>query len=159
VRTTFSKRILGLFINHLINFKSLWLSLNTRATATLTPWPKRWYCSLSRVFVRAGGLAARAHRERGGGRGEQVKDGFRVVAVDMPGRWNSERIPAANYSYPQYIHDVKTLVHHLGVKKIDWLGTSMGGLIGMLVAAQQDPQGMHLFRRTFFFTFLFFIII
>ncbi|ELR20416.1 hydrolase [Acanthamoeba castellanii str. Neff] len=81
-----------------------------------------------------------------------VKDGYRVIAVDMPGRWNSgqpslhsphERVPAANYSYPQYIHDIRTLAHHLGLTKIDWLGTSMGGMIGMLLAAQHDSQDVH----------------
>jgi hypothetical protein len=35
-------------------------------------------------------------------------------------------VPAANYSYPQYIHDIRTLAHHLGLTKVDWLGTSMG---------------------------------
>jgi pimeloyl-ACP methyl ester carboxylesterase len=67
-----------------------------------------------------------------------AKEGYCVIAVDMPGRWKSDRLPAANYSYPQYIYDAKSLIAHLGLKKIDWLGTSMGGLIGMLLAAQDE---------------------
>jgi pimeloyl-ACP methyl ester carboxylesterase len=37
---------------------------------------------------------------------------------------------------PQYVSDMVTLIARLDVTQVDWVGTSMGGLIGMLLAAQ-----------------------
>jgi pimeloyl-ACP methyl ester carboxylesterase len=45
------------------------------------------------------------------------------------------------YQIPVYVADITALLHRLaaqGVTTIDWVGTSMGGLIGMLVAAQAE---------------------
>ncbi|NBY16101.1 MAG: alpha/beta hydrolase [Betaproteobacteria bacterium] len=39
------------------------------------------------------------------------------------------------YAVPQYVADCVTLVARLGVESVDWVGTSMGGLIGMTYAA------------------------
>lgn len=65
----------------------------------------------------------------------------RVVCVDVAGRGHSD--PMADpmgYQIPQYGADLMALLHHLraapGVCHIDWVGTSMGGLIGLGVAAQ-----------------------
>jgi len=65
----------------------------------------------------------------------------RVVAVDVAGRGHSDWLadPMA-YQVPTYVADLAALMRHLrdqtpGVR-IDWVGTSMGGLIGMGVAAQ-----------------------
>jgi cobalt-zinc-cadmium efflux system protein len=41
------------------------------------------------------------------------------------------------YGVPQYVSDMVTLVAHLNATKIDWFGTSMGGLIGMVYASMQ----------------------
>lgn len=63
--------------------------------------------------------------------------GTRVIAVDMPGRGQSEWLKAAeDYSYPHYLSVAAALVARLDVEAVDWLGTSMGGLIGMMLAAQ-----------------------
>jgi pimeloyl-ACP methyl ester carboxylesterase len=40
-----------------------------------------------------------------------------------------------------------TLLARLGVEQVDWVGTSMGGIIGMLLAAQQDRAGGRLIRK------------
>ena len=61
----------------------------------------------------------------------------RVVCPDMPGRGGSEWLPRTeDYGYPVYLGDMVALIARLGVDRVDWLGTSMGGLIGMMLAAQ-----------------------
>jgi len=63
--------------------------------------------------------------------------GWRVVSVDVPGRGRSEwlRRPE-DYAYPFYASALAALIGRLGVERVDWVGTSMGGLIGMMLAAQ-----------------------
>ncbi len=66
-----------------------------------------------------------------------VDAGFRVVCPDVVGRGRSDWIANPDlYTYPQYLADMTALIARLGVAEIDWVGTSMGGLIGMLLAAQ-----------------------
>jgi pimeloyl-ACP methyl ester carboxylesterase len=64
----------------------------------------------------------------------------RVVSVDIAGRGMSEWLSdPALYQVPQYAADMVTLLFTLkgqGAQTIDWVGTSMGGLIGIAVAAQ-----------------------
>ena len=63
----------------------------------------------------------------------------RVVCPDIVGRGRSDRL--ANYRgyvFPQYVADCITLIARLGVDKVSWVGTSMGGLIGMMIAAMPD---------------------
>jgi pimeloyl-ACP methyl ester carboxylesterase len=62
---------------------------------------------------------------------------FRVVCPDIVGRGRSDWLPAAaQYGYPQYMSDMAALIARLGAASVDWIGTSMGGLIGMMLAAQ-----------------------
>ena len=71
----------------------------------------------------------------------QGADGVaRVVSVDVAGRGHSDWLddPMA-YQVPTYVADLLALLAHLraeGATAIDWVGTSMGGLIGLGVAAQ-----------------------
>jgi pimeloyl-ACP methyl ester carboxylesterase len=61
----------------------------------------------------------------------------RVVCPDVAGRGDSERLAdPAHYVIPQYVGDMVTLIARLDVEKVHWVGTSMGGLIGMALAAQ-----------------------
>ncbi|MEX2009412.1 MAG: alpha/beta hydrolase [Dongiaceae bacterium] len=63
----------------------------------------------------------------------------RVVCPDLPGRGRSDWLPqAADYTYAQYLADMTALIARMGVAELDWLGTSMGGLIGLMLAAQPD---------------------
>lgn len=66
------------------------------------------------------------------------KLGYRTIAIDMPGRGASDFLPNPNdYAYTQYIHDLNTWFAHLGItapNSIDYLGVSMGGLLGILLA-------------------------
>jgi pimeloyl-ACP methyl ester carboxylesterase len=60
-----------------------------------------------------------------------------VLAPDMPGRGKSPWLPeAADYAYPLYFADVAALIARSGAAEIDYVGTSMGGIIGMYLACQ-----------------------
>ena len=68
---------------------------------------------------------------------EALSAHYRVIAPDMPGRGRSEWLTvAAEYSYPLYMSDAAALIARLDADKVDWLGTSMGGLIGMMLASR-----------------------
>jgi pimeloyl-ACP methyl ester carboxylesterase len=61
---------------------------------------------------------------------------FRVVCPDVAGRGDSDRLAdPMRYDVPQYVADMVTLVARLDVEAVSWVGTSMGGLIGMALAA------------------------
>jgi pimeloyl-ACP methyl ester carboxylesterase len=62
---------------------------------------------------------------------------FRVVCPDVAGRGQSEWLAhAGDYGYPLYLADMAALIARLDVEAISLVGTSMGGLIGMMLAAQ-----------------------
>ena len=62
--------------------------------------------------------------------------GCRVICPDIAGRGKSEWLSnPALYGYPLYVRDIISLMHHLNLSKVKWVGTSMGGLIGMMIAA------------------------
>ena len=75
----------------------------------------------------------------------------RVVCVDIAGRGHSDWLAdSMDYQIPTYAADLAALLGHLRADychatgapesdlRLDWVGTSMGGLIGMALAAQ--PQ-------------------
>ena len=65
-----------------------------------------------------------------------AEHGWRVVCPDVAGRGKSDRLTnPADYAVPQYVADMTALIARLGVDRVDWLGTSMGGLVGMSMAA------------------------
>ena len=61
---------------------------------------------------------------------------YRVVCPDVVGRGESDwmRNPAS-YAIPAYVADMVTLLARLDAREVHWVGTSMGGLIGMGLAA------------------------
>lgn len=65
-----------------------------------------------------------------------MQDQYRVVCPDVLGRGHSDWLPdPAGYTLPAYAADMVTLIARLNVPEVHWVGTSMGGLIGMVVAA------------------------
>ncbi len=61
---------------------------------------------------------------------------YRVVCPDVVGRGQSDALADPNgYVIPGYVADMVTLIAQLGVEQVDWVGTSMGGLIGMSLAS------------------------
>ena len=68
---------------------------------------------------------------------EALATDYRVVCPDVVGRGCSDWLrDPAHYTTAQYAADMVTLMARLDVESVDWLGTSMGGLIGMALAAQ-----------------------
>jgi pimeloyl-ACP methyl ester carboxylesterase len=70
-------------------------------------------------------------------------DHYRVVCPDVAGRGRSERLRDPElYTVPQYVADMVTLVARVTANNddegVDWFGTSMGGLIGMVLASFED---------------------
>lgn len=62
---------------------------------------------------------------------------FRVVCPDLAGRGDSDRLADPMlYAVPQYLGDMVTLIARLDCETVNWLGTSLGGLVGMALAAQ-----------------------
>lgn len=68
----------------------------------------------------------------------------RVICPDVVGRGRSDWLPdPMGYQFPQYASDMAVLIQSLNsqhpIERLDWVGTSMGGVIGMLLAAQDMP--------------------
>ncbi len=68
---------------------------------------------------------------------------LRVICPDMPGRGESDWLKdLMGYQVPNYAADVLALLKKVHaqapVGRLDWIGTSMGGLIGMLVCGKPD---------------------
>jgi pimeloyl-ACP methyl ester carboxylesterase len=64
--------------------------------------------------------------------------GRRVLCPDMPGRGESDWLPdPSRYTLPTYVAACTPLLMALG-RPFDWVGTSMGGLIGMALAAATE---------------------
>ncbi|MCC7548895.1 MAG: alpha/beta hydrolase [Burkholderiales bacterium] len=63
----------------------------------------------------------------------------RVLCPDVVGRGLSDWLSyAQDYGYPLYLSDMAALIARSGAERVRWVGTSMGGLIGMMLAAQPD---------------------
>ena len=61
---------------------------------------------------------------------------YRVVCPDVVGRGQSDWLAdPTGYAVPAYVADMVTLLARLDAEVVDWVGTSMGGLIGLGVAA------------------------
>lgn len=86
-------------------------------------------------------VLARALLERAGAQGQSL----RVICPDVVGRGASAWLGDATLYQPlTYVADMQALMAHLHaqapIAQLDWVGTSMGGIIGMIAAAQ--PQGL-----------------
>lgn len=67
---------------------------------------------------------------------ESLKQDFHVTALDVVGRGESAYFQNPQYySYQQYLSDIYTLVARLRWENIYWIGSSMGGLLGMIMAS------------------------
>ena len=75
-------------------------------------------------------VLARALCERADGR-------LRVVCPDVVGRGRSDWLKdPMGYQIPAYVGDMLALLAHLKPGTLDWVGTSMGGLIGIALCGQ-----------------------
>ncbi len=65
----------------------------------------------------------------------------KIFCPDIPGRGKSDWLKdPALYGYPQYTVDMTAMIARAtdGTQQIDWVGTSMGGIIGMLLASMPN---------------------
>jgi pimeloyl-ACP methyl ester carboxylesterase len=61
---------------------------------------------------------------------------YTVLCPDMAGRGASDWLADAGlYGYPRYLADTAALLAARRLTEVDWIGTSMGGLIGLMMAA------------------------
>ncbi|MFP4314022.1 MAG: alpha/beta fold hydrolase [Alphaproteobacteria bacterium] len=71
-----------------------------------------------------------------------VQHGFRLIAVDLPGRGRSDFLAnPLDYNYNQYCADLMALLAHLDLTEpasVDWLGISLGGLLGIKLAGMEN---------------------
>jgi pimeloyl-ACP methyl ester carboxylesterase len=76
---------------------------------------------------------------------EALAPTHRVLAVDMPGRGMSDWLADPNdYAFPTYLATLTALIARSGAADVDWIGTSMGGLLGIVMAAQPESPVRHL---------------
>ena len=72
---------------------------------------------------------------------KRLTPGWRVLTPDFRGRglseWDSK---PDRYVLSQYVEDAWVLLDHLGIGTVVVLGTSLGGLVGMLMAADQPER-------------------
>ena len=67
---------------------------------------------------------------------EALCDRYYVVCPDIVGRGDSDYLSNPMfYTVPQYLSDMVSLSSKLSIEQVNWFGTSMGGLIGMVYAA------------------------
>lgn len=67
---------------------------------------------------------------------QRLADAYRVVCPDVAGRGRSEWLrDPKDYTYNVYCNDMTVLMASLHAETVDWLGTSMGGIIGMILAS------------------------
>lgn len=71
--------------------------------------------------------------------GEALAPTHRVLAVDMPGRGASDWLAdPMDYVFPVYLTALTALIAASGADTVAWVGTSMGGLLGIVAAAQPN---------------------
>jgi 3-oxoadipate enol-lactonase len=62
--------------------------------------------------------------------------GHHVVTMDLRGRGRSEITPAGSYGWDSHVQDLLEIAELYGADSFDVIGHSMGGFIGMSLAAQ-----------------------
>jgi len=72
---------------------------------------------------------------------EEISEEWRVITVDLRGRGDSEWAKgSASYAPPVYASDVMSLLDDLKIRKVVTIGTSLGGLVSMLMAAMKPER-------------------
>jgi pimeloyl-ACP methyl ester carboxylesterase len=69
---------------------------------------------------------------------QAMAERYRVVCPDIVGRGRSDWLAdKSRYDIPQYCADLTTLLARLEAETLHWVGTSMGGIIGMALASME----------------------
>ena len=68
---------------------------------------------------------------------QSLSEHYRVICLDVVGRGQSSWLKEPDmYSYPIYLQQIEAVISHLQIKQMHWIGTSMGGILGMLFASK-----------------------
>ncbi len=79
---------------------------------------------------------------------EALSASHRVLSIDLAGRGQSDWLrEMAGYSPATYLADIRTLLASLKLTEVDWIGTSLGGSLGMMIAGDEDAVTRGLIRR------------
>lgn len=79
---------------------------------------------------------------------DKAGDALQVICPDVAGRGQSEWLKdPQGYQIPFYAADMLALLAQLQPSTLDWVGTSMGGLMGIAVAGQPDLPPFARVRR------------
>ena len=72
---------------------------------------------------------------------EALASDYRVLCPDVPGRGESDWFARVDhYTIPHYLQAMNAMLIEFGVQTYDWVGTSMGGLMGMVMAATPSSK-------------------
>ena len=72
---------------------------------------------------------------------ERLSPQYRVLCLDFRGRGMSDHDPVPQrYLPPTYAHDTIALLDHVGVADAVFVGTSLGGIVAMLVAVLDEDR-------------------
>jgi pimeloyl-ACP methyl ester carboxylesterase len=72
---------------------------------------------------------------------ERLSARYRVIAADQRGRGKSQWDPQiANYRPSTYVADMFALLDHLAIERVAVIGTSMGGIMAMIMGAMQPRR-------------------
>jgi len=67
--------------------------------------------------------------------------GVRVICVDIVGRGRSDWLTdPRGYRLPTYVRQMRALLDRLGLSRVDWVGTSMGGLVALLLSVEEPRR-------------------
>ena len=87
-----------------------------------------------------------------------VATGRRVFSLNMAGRGESAWLTdPMGYNYAAYVADCIAVMDNVHLRGVEWIGTSMGGIIGMMIAANYPRRirklvlndiGMHLSKES-----------
>lgn len=70
---------------------------------------------------------------------EALANNYHVYSFDMAGRGKSDWLEnSLDYTYPTYVEDMSEVMKSLGLRNVNFIGTSMGGIIGMMLAAMPN---------------------
>lgn len=70
-----------------------------------------------------------------------VAKGRRVFSINMAGRGESSWLAdPMGYNYATYVADCNAVMDNFHLRGVEWVGTSMGGIIGMMIAANSRDR-------------------
>jgi pimeloyl-ACP methyl ester carboxylesterase len=87
------------------------------------------------LFLHGGG---QTRQSWGGALREADKRGYRAVSLDLRGHGDSDWAPDGDYELERFSADVRQVIEHLGGSPVV-VGASLGGLVGLMIAAAPPP--------------------